>query len=495
MTEDQYKTLCECCDNVLVASDSTFERMAITWLHVIREHPVFLRQYDDVFLSAAPLAIKILDNWRYALLDIARSVISTWKFFRQSRKNWCGFLPLGAPVDFVFVSHLLNSSQLSGDDDFYFGNVPLELIRHGKSVIIVLINHTDMPIVDLECRLATSTIPRIVISRLLSPREEFRIWRSTFKERVKLKNAAISEIPGLRRTILGKASIQATSPSTRASLRIAKLVGEVISHCQAQRVVTTYEGHSWERLVYATARESSPGISCIGYQHAAFFRLQHAAKRSLGSKFDPDQILCAGPVSLRQLRDGRKLLRVSFGILGSARSINVMPVKTSAVCLVLPEGYQCECLKLFSFSMLCAKACPSVKFVWRLHPIMSIREIMDRLQKLGHELPQNIEISTKNFSEDIARSRWALYRGSTAIISAASNKVIPIYLNQEDELSVDPLYEIESHRPSVNKVTQFVSSLSWSKWTDESENYCKKYYVEFSGSMLLEIENFKKEAT
>lgn len=485
MTEDQYLTLCECCDNIIVSEDSTYERVAITWLHVIREHPVFLRQYEDIFLPELVSAAKLFKYFRLAVLDYARTIRATWQYFRSSKKKWCGDLPSGPPVDFVFVSHLFNSSQLTGEDDFYFGKVPAELISKGKSVVLVLINHNDIPLDYINHCLASSTIPRIVISNVLSPKDEYRIRKSTSIEAKRLKLAANGEISDIQRKILSKASIEATSPGTKASIRIANLVGEIINHCRAQRVVTTYEGHPWERLVYATARKSNPGISCIGYQHAALFRLQHAAKRSLGEKFDPDVILCAGSVGYRQILESGRLPQVGLGILGSARSISVSPRMASQTCLILPEGYQCESEILFLFSLLCAAACPKVTFIWRLHPAVSLQNILKKIPSNGRNMPKNIEISTESFSDDIARSTFALYRGSTAIISAGSNNIIPIYLSQPNELTIDPLFEISESRPSVESVGQFIKALQWNKWTAKSRRYCNTFYSLTNSEALL----------
>ena len=39
ITEPQYIELCKACDQILQTQDSTAERVAISWPHVIREHP------------------------------------------------------------------------------------------------------------------------------------------------------------------------------------------------------------------------------------------------------------------------------------------------------------------------------------------------------------------------------------------------------------------------------------------------------------------------
>jgi hypothetical protein len=201
LTEEQYKTLCATCDSVLVADGATFERIAIPWLHVLREHPVFLSQYEDLFIPRPPLK-RLLDYWRRVVVNGALWFRLAWRVARSSGKLWYGDLPKCASVDVVFVSHLLALPQLATEDDFYFGKVPGELVRQGKSVLLVLINHTAAIGDELERSLEVSPIPRVVISSGLSPKEEFRIWRRAVKEASRLRHAAGTEKAGLRKTIL-----------------------------------------------------------------------------------------------------------------------------------------------------------------------------------------------------------------------------------------------------------------------------------------------------
>jgi hypothetical protein len=485
LTEEQYKTLCATCDSVLVADGATFERIAIPWLHVLREHPVFLSQYENLFIPRSPLK-RLFDHGRRVVVNVALWFRLAWRVARSSGKLWYGDLPKCASVDVVFVSHLLALPQLATEDDFYFGKVPAELARQGKSVLLVLINHTAAIGDELERSLEVSPIPRVVISSGLSPKEEFRIWRRAMKEASRLRHAAGIEKAGLRKTILRQASIEVTANNTKTSLRISRVVGEVVSRCQAKSVVTTYEGHAWERLVYAAARDARPDVACVGYQHAALFRLQHAAKRSLGKKYDPALILAAGPVGLKQLQNASNLPGIPLGILGSNRSIKDVSRNDSTTCLVLPEGIVEECRILFTFSLSCARACPEVRFIWRLHPIMSFDKLVRRVPVLG-SLPSNIEISAQTFEEDIARSSWALYRGSTAVVTAAANGVTPIYLEQPGELSIDPLFEISGHHPTVGNVEQFILALESANRDSELVAYCRTFYGPLNSGALAPL--------
>ena len=48
LNEELYRSLCVACDRILLAADSTIERVSIPWLHVVREHHVFLGNYIEV---------------------------------------------------------------------------------------------------------------------------------------------------------------------------------------------------------------------------------------------------------------------------------------------------------------------------------------------------------------------------------------------------------------------------------------------------------------
>mgnify|MGYP000108694832 CR=1 FL=1 len=46
---EKYKKICKVCDEILLSPDANEVTVAIPILHVIREHPVFLKQYQSVF--------------------------------------------------------------------------------------------------------------------------------------------------------------------------------------------------------------------------------------------------------------------------------------------------------------------------------------------------------------------------------------------------------------------------------------------------------------
>jgi hypothetical protein len=484
LTEEKYKLLCLACDSVLLADDARIEAIAIPWLHVMREHPIFLHQYEDLFTEKY--------YWKtlvdYFFLKSKRTIQwirLIWHLFKLPNNFWIGELKKPHTFDVIFVSHLLNASQLSVEDDFYFNQVPHDLVGHGIKVLIVLINHTSVSTKILNSRINSLSIPRVVIAEYLPIIEEFRIWWQTKKQSKLFRQSAKNESDEFRKRVLKKSIAEATSHATKISLRIARSISEITRHTQARMIITTYEGHAWERTIFAMARTANQDIKCIGYQHAALFRLQHSAKRSLGATYDPDLILTAGPVGLSQLKGSESLTGIKLGILGSSRSLKISQRSFTATCLVLPEGITKECEILFSFSLKCAISYPDIHFIWRLHPIIAIDDLVRCGLDLGN-LPSNIEISSQTFEADIARCKWALYRGSTAIITAAANGVIPIYLMQAGELSIDPLYEIGDSHLSISYSHQFLDALEKSAVNPKLIEYCTQFYSPFDVSILAD---------
>jgi hypothetical protein len=484
LTEEQYKLLCATCDSVLLEGNAQFERIAIPWLHVIREHPVFLQQYKDLFSSQARL--NNLNNLVRHFLKKNFSILKQiWRIFRLPRKHWVGGIEKSKSYDVIFISHLLTPSQLSSDRDFYFGDVPILMQQQGFSVLLVLINHTSESNSALLSNGNFYNIQRLIIPDTLSLKSELQIWIATIKQARLLRKKAKSESDEFKKSVLYKASWGADSSATKTSMRIAMAIEEIMSLTKPRVLVALYEGHSWERLAFYMARKANSTTKCIGYQHAALFQLQHASRRSLGEKYDPDVILTAGGAGLNQWKQSRGFSNLRFDVLGSNRSLKKLKRQPQDTCIVLPEGYLSECEILFSFSLQCALKHPQVTFVWRLHPILSF----DDLARVGieiEELPINVIISTKTLEEDLVNCRWALFRGSTSIVTAASNGIIPLYLEREGELSVNPLFEIASSHPSISSVDQFLPALDAPNWNQKSINYCLEFYTPFDFSKLAQ---------
>lgn len=504
MNEKQYREICDVCDQILKAPDSTIERVAISWLHVVREHPVFLENYSGLFNSGDRTVtyLKKLKPW---FRNWAGWIRQFGRAFRSNEGQSFGTQNVPSGVDVLFVSHLLNTSHAGQEHDFYFGDIPSYLSKHKHSALIVLINHTGDTAVSLAEKWKDSLIPRVILPGTFRLLEELSLFKRLKKESQQLRLSAKRKPPGLLKRALTMASSEALSGSTHANLRVAIHIGHLVAKLKPKAIVITHEGHAWERVVFAITRNISPDLMCIGYQHAALFRMQHAIRRKLSSKYNPSLIMTSGNISYSQLMRTKDLDGIPVTVLGSNRIYNKI-VETDSVtetgeknnfgkitCLVLPEGIVSECHLLFEYSLACANEYPNIQFIWRLHPVVEYKSLISKNKKL-RRLPNNIIFSTKSFDEDIASSRLAIYRGSTAIIQAVSAGVRPVYLQLPGEMTIDPLYELNEWRATVKSVEDFKNMINdvneetrlYKQEREGAKKYCDNFFLPINHQIMID---------
>jgi hypothetical protein len=510
LNEEQYKQVCEACDRVLEMPGSTLERMSIPWLHVLREHPSFLKDYGELF--AAPSALSdFVETIARKTRSLVRWLRQAWRALRSDGEPWAASQVLSGPVDVLFVSHLLNDADAGKAVDFYYGNLPELLRAEGLRVVVALIDHSATPDTSRVKRWGESACPRVVFSSTLGLQDEWSLFRRLRKESLQLAALSRKEESGFLRKVISRAALEASSGGARATLRMSVQASHLVAMIKPKVMIVTYEGHAWERAVFSVAHETSTGLQCVGYQHAAIFRLQHGALRKLGHPFDPDLILTAGSVSRGQIENAMKAHGIPVRVLGSSRAPPILQghetkhfnedgrtsepdAGPSDACLVLPEGIVSECLFLFEFSLKCAELMPDMRFIWRLHPLITREIIMEAKPRL-RVLPANVEFSQLALEDDFKRSRHALYRGSTAIVRAVCAGLQPIYLVQAGEMSIDPLYELDAVRTKVVDPIEFQAMIAMRKNAIEAtlrnqqtiSRYCEAFYSPIEPAVILSM--------
>ena len=486
-----------------MAGGATIHTVAIPWLHVIREHPAFLEKYANLF-NRSRKTQRITDYLRSTCRGLVKHARQVIRCVQSNGRALFYSNRITKKVDYLFVSHLLSLSQSAQPCDFYFGDVPEKLAAQGFSVAIALINHTGRRGSLFVNQWKESDVPRVILSHSLPLCDELRLYQRLRKESNRLRAEAMRQSGSLERMVYLRSAEEALSSGTLGAMRVAFQIGQLVAHTYAKTVVLTHEGHAWERTVIANARRVNPSVWCIGYQHAAVFRLQHALRRNLSSEYNPDQIVTAGLAGKKQLEASPGLRGIPITILGSNRatqkrkqesSIKITNQKKNIknyVCLVLPEGIPSECHCLLNFSIACLKALPNVRFIWRLHPVVDFRKLRSDNFQLKI-LPAALRISNASLESDLAQSNIVLYRGSTAAVQAVAAGLKPFYLQLKSEININPLYEIDHCISKIKNVSEFgeaVAQINKTKVTEARKkdqfmiNYCKKFYVKMDPSVL-----------
>jgi hypothetical protein len=478
MTEDEYARLCHATDVILREPGSTIDRAAIAWLHVLNEHPVNLRQYGDVFGSSGRRrAVGFIS----ALVQVRAAFRSRHEVQRVAR--W------PAASDVVFVSHILNERQI-GADDFYFGPLPELVQESGMTSCVVLHNATTLPGYAIESQWPSSASRRLVLPETLGIRQEMRL-----RSRLRSAASAIrSSHSASDKRVRSAAARYALAFSSIAALRFHAQFLALVDRLRPKAVVLTYEGHAWERLGFAAARQHSPGVRCLGYHHTILFPRQHAALRSFNRQLDPDVILTAGDVAAERFRHALRHTGISVATLGIHRreaGSDRSAVKTA--CLVIPDGIVSEVVRLFDIAIAAAALLPRVPFVLRLHPVVSIKALMKRFPRY-QRLPANVRLSRDPIEDDIAISQWALYRGSNAAVYATIGGARPLYLEVPGELEIDSLKGLHNWRRTVRTPENLKAVIEEDldgraadrSYADQAAEYCRRYFMPLNPSVLLE---------
>ena len=125
---------------------------------------------------------------------------------------------------------------------------------------------------------------------------------------------------------------------------------------------------------------------------------------------------------------------------------------------------------------------------------MDFNEILRKLSLSNkNSLPKNIIISKLNFFDDISKSHMAIYRGSTSIITALQNEIYPIYLNDNEDINIDPIYEMKKWKLVINDLNElkkinnikFIKKIQSSKDKKYAKKFAKNYFDKINPNVLF----------
>ena len=468
LTEAQYSQLCLACDALLKENSASFERNANALLHVIREHPIFLNNYSVLFqkrefIFSIYLIKKLFWHVILGSYKLVHAIYRNYFFGDRLIKDKRVF-------ENIFISHFLNDSFIDHKSDFYFFDLPQKIAGTKSSSLQLYINFTNQASTDVTNKWKKRPVVSKLLPRYLSIFQEIKIRSLLLKEAINiLKSKTVSNF---EKRLKYQAAVSSLSSATHSNYRLAVLVQQYIKNNGVKRVFTTYEGHPWERLIFAMAREIDSSVECIGYQHALVFRKQHAIRRKLDKNFEPDYILFSGKKGINNFKAINYLPSNRLILFGTNRieSINKTPLKVKStnknVFLMLPEGDLIECIPLTKFVLQLALKYSEFKFIIRFHPITKVNLVIRECPLLKKNLP-NLEISKMSFEDDLRRSDFAIYRGSTTIIKAIQNGLVPLYYQKENEITIDPLFEIQEGKTNLSSIQDL--SLVFNKPSDEIE--------------------------
>ena len=493
--EENFKKICFQCDALLLEKPENEFRQSNSILHVIRDHPVYLEQYNPLFYNGnlkfnLYLFSRLMIHFSKGIIKKLQSILS----IVNSKDN----LKLIESTTAIFISHYLNESFKDHNEDFYFSSLPKKFLdKPGKSLLLY-INYTSLSHQRINKHFKRSNQNKVVLSKNVSFFKEIDMTLGLLKEAFSLWKSSYN-FSGFQKKLRRLAAIESLSSSSHFSLRMKLHLEKFLNITKPKYLFTTYEGHPWERMAYNTAKKNNINIKNIGYQHAVIFKNQHGLQRKLSNLYNPDFILTAGIHGKKILQKSGILSNNKIFVYGSSRTqldeINYQPFNPNSInILFLPDGEYHECKLMIDFASLLATHNVNLNFIIRFHPLIAKSKLIKKNAVLRKK-PKNLCISNLSLEEDLTRANHVIFRGSSAVIKAIEFGLYPCYFKIENELSINPLYTIDQFLDKISNQNDFIEVISMK--TEKKmenlktiQNHIKDYFSPLDNDEALKI---KKE--
>jgi len=437
------------------------------FFYILNTHPLNLEKYF------------IFKSEKYNYIFFFKLLIECFKniifvFSRFFYKNYFHSVNFNNNVDIIFFSHLVNSSHLNNTKDFYFGNLPKLL---SKNSITVLNNETELANFQLIKKYKNKK-SIIVLSKYVGFVDELIILRLVFMSIFNLlaqrKNFKSKE----KNIVFKNLILNLLNQNTFKNIRLSFQIKKILQIHSPNKVLFTFEGHCYERIIIDTVKSFNKNIECIAYQHSIIFPNQPSLLIPNDISIQPDKILTSGPKGKNILKSTYKKSKIN--IIGNPRHEKklINPNRKKNICLLIPDGTIDETKKMIE---LIPKnnylKNSNIEFLVRFHPGVSDYFLNNN--------NSNIKFSKNTLLEDLKKCSWAVYRGSGAIVHCLAHGIRPIYYSyKKNDLSIDPIYELKGFKKKIYNFKDLNKIIK----ADIKKNFFhnqKSYILEYSSKSNL----------
>jgi hypothetical protein len=127
-----------------------------------------------------------------------------------------------------------------------------------------------------------------------------------------------------------------------------------------------------------------------------------------------------------------------------------------------------------------------------LHPIFQNNNFIKNLNIKDN---LNIKISKNELDDDLKQNDYVLYRGTSAVIKAVAQGLLPIYLNNKNETTIDPLYvfnrkhSVSSDESLLKFIIKIKNKNDFLNEQKKIYNFSKNFYKDSNFKAILKVAN------
>jgi hypothetical protein len=412
-------------------------------LHISRNHPAYLALWAPVIYKDSASYIDLLK----VIMNLAKSVVTFFMVFLfellRFNTNQKVTRRESSCTDFIVVSHLVDHNY--SETDFYFGQVLQDLALSNKQVSRLLIPHIKDPKKIFESNHFNTYLLNIPLRKkdVLKIHSHnvinlFRLIVFSAKRRLSLYEIIVLTIGQL---------------STFRLIVIIKNIQSEIEFSRPKNLITTFEGNSFERAIFALCKRES--VTTFGYQHAPIIASQNSILKLFGNSLDPDFILCSGTFSLNKYKAIYPSNR-NFLLLGSPKFVSLPDMDPSSKVrkqvLLVPDGNLESIDRFLRLAVYLCELGQEHSITIRSHPLY-YDYLSVKVRKIQDKTNLDLHISTLDLTQDLLSNNWLIYENSSVSIQGLLHGCLVVYL--KNQLSnIDPLWESKDFHLTANNFSE-----------------------------------------
>ncbi|OGW92364.1 MAG: hypothetical protein A3D28_02795 [Omnitrophica bacterium RIFCSPHIGHO2_02_FULL_63_14] len=455
--------------------------LAIPWMHM--SHPIHKTQ--ERFLRgegfgdpAAPQtggrqgwAASLRSSIRVAGLVSYSALYAMWLSHRLARLQLCLRREIAGlkrkHFDLIAKTWCFGVERPRDDRDFYYGDLQAKSARRGVQMLLLCGDVTGCDWKTFaQGQLSTEPLCRIPELSLVHPFRPIQMLAQQLRSALRLRRLGARMSDPLTKEICRQAGEDCLSAAVTRLGLLFWVAQTAVRRWQPRAFVTLYEGRGWERCAWLGVKAAGFPCRTVGYQHTVVFReclslTQPSPDGPEGSL--PDVVLCLGQAPLELMRLGHERYGVRMMNFGSFRHRGATAKHAAdparRTVLVTPEGIASEVKFLFSFASACAQRLPGYRFILRSHPELPMRRALELAGcRVGRH--SNMVVSeNRSIDEDFARASVLMYRGSSSVLYAIANGLLPIFVSAETAINSDPVYALNTWRKCCGTPDEAVNLL------------------------------------
>jgi hypothetical protein len=393
--------------------------------------------------------------------------------------------------DFLFVSNFVNKSELKNKDR-YFNQIIEQLKKENKEYNLIYRN--------LDVKNKNHKINKHNYYIL---NDKFKFFTDIYyllkilNEILKIIFYKSNKFKSKKKIIQNLFNFKNISSSLNNLNHVDNLM-KLTKKLKPKKIFITYEGYPWERMFCKKIKNYDPKIKVFGYYFSVMPKYTNIPLIRLKNNFDPDFILTSSKF-ITELFKNKKFPKKNILNIGLNKTKVIPDNKKkdkNINCLILPESFDDEIKYLIDFAKKISDKKIAIKFILRLHPSIKDKIYIQNIKRyIGKK---NITLSKNSFIDDIKKSHLAFYRGSSSIIEASSQNLVPIYISKRNELSVDVLYKLEKFKPQIKSINDFLNFYNIFRKNNNCLNYynktkilnfCRSYHSKIDKKTINKIIN------